>query len=133
MNLVSDINIQMYIIRYSLVCLNSLHVDKSKKWLLFACSLTGTTCTLTDPQLFFEWTLIESWPYLTMALLFSACSSLSSCLSAYFLPIEDETMKTQFSEISLNVENCSTKQLESISLFDEASRNQACFFLGGGC
>lgn len=65
--------------------------------------------------------------FLTAAFLFSPCSSLSSCPRSYLLPLEDETMKKQFSELCLHWEARSTKQPESISLFDRASRDAARF------
>lgn len=65
----------------------------------------------------FDWKLA----FLTTAFLFLPCSSLSSCPGSYLLPLEDETMKKQFSEVCLHWEARSTKQPESISLFDMAS------------
>lgn len=65
--------------------------------------------------------------FLTAAFLFLPSSSLSGCPGSYLLPLEDETMKKQFSELCLHWEACSTKQPESISLFDMAGRGAACF------
>lgn len=81
----------------------------------------------------FDWKLA----FLTAAFLFSPCSSLSSCPASYLLPLEDETMKKQFSELCLHWEACSVKQPESIPLFNEASIDTArfkdsFFFCGGG-
>lgn len=70
--------------------------------------------------------------FLTAAFLFLPCSSLSSCPVSYLLPLEDETMKKQFSELCLHWEARSTKQPESISLFDRAGRDAARFKDGGG-
>lgn len=58
----------------------------------------------------FDWKLA----FLTAAFLFLPCSSVSSCPSSYLLPLEDEAMKKQFSELCLHSEARNTKQPEHL-------------------